>query len=65
MNSAVAQLLQIGFAALDAGINRETIIETADTMEKNGSTPEQVKEALARMRDEAIAKAEADIDKMP
>ena len=52
-------LLNAAFEAIAAGITREAVLAKAQEL---NATPEQIPEALRKMRDEAIADAQRKID---
>ena len=56
---AILKLLDIGLTALSVGIERQAILDTVSAKQAEGATPEQIAQELVKMRDEAIAKAEA------
>ena len=57
--AAILKLLDIGLTALSVGIERQAILDAVDKKMSEGATPEQIALELVKMRDEAIAKAEA------
>lgn len=60
MNEVIVfKLVDAALTAFQIGVAREDILMTAAKMEAEGATPQQVTEALVKMRDEAIAKAQA------
>ena len=52
------KLIDIGFTAAQVGLERQAVIDAANTRIAAGDTPEQVAAFIVKMRDEAIAKAE-------
>lgn len=56
---ALLRLLDMGLLALSVGLERQAILDKVKTMQSQGSTPEQIADALVGMRNEAIAKAQA------
>ena len=53
------KLLDLGFTAAQIGLERQAVLDAATARVAAGDTPEQVAAFLVKMRDEAIAKAEA------
>lgn len=63
MNAAgLAKFLDVVFTAVSVGLEREAIVAKVREMEAQGATPGQITEAIAKMRDEAIAAAQNAID---
>lgn len=58
------KLLDIGFTAVSVGLEREAVLTKAREMQNAGSTPEEIADALIKMRDDAIAEAQKQIDSM-
>lgn len=60
MSEAVLlKLLDFGFTAMSIGLERQAVLDAAAARLAAGDSPEQLAEFLVKMRDEAIAKAEA------
>jgi hypothetical protein len=59
MNEAVLfKLVDLALNAVAIGLERDLIVSKVKEMEANGSTPQQVADALKDMRDQAILKAQ-------
>jgi hypothetical protein len=52
------KLLDFGFTAAQIGLERQAVLDAATARVAAGDTPDQLVAFLAKMRDEAIAKAE-------
>ena len=61
--SGIAQLLDIGISLALAGIERTTIVNDVRKMEEAGATPDEITDALQKMRQDSEAEAEAAIAK--
>jgi hypothetical protein len=59
--AAVLKLLDLGLTALSVGVEREAILAKVTELQAQGATPEQIADALVKMRDDAIAAAEKTI----
>lgn len=59
--AALLKLLDMGLLALSVGLERQAILDRVKAMQAQGSSAEQIADALKGMRDEAIAKARAAI----
>lgn len=59
---AIAKILDVGLAALQAGIEREPIVAKVREMEEQGATPDAITDALQAMRQESEAAAQKAID---
>jgi fatty acid-binding protein DegV len=59
MNEAVLfKLVDLALNAVAIGLERDLIVSKVKEMEANGSTPQQVADALKDMRDQAILRAQ-------
>jgi len=61
--SGIAQLLDIGISLALAGIERTTIVNDVRKLEESGATPDQITDALQKMRQNSEKDAQAAIDK--
>ena len=63
MSAGMYLVLDAAFSALSAKFERDAILAKVKEQELKGATPEQIVASLKAMRDEAIAAAQAAIDK--
>jgi hypothetical protein len=61
--SGIAQLLDIGISLALAGIERTTIVNDVRKLEESGATPDQITDALQKMRQDSEKDAQSAIDK--
>ena len=62
MSAGLYQLADVLLGALAAKIERDILLAKVQELEAKGATPEQLTDELRKMRDEAIAKAQAEIN---
>jgi anthranilate phosphoribosyltransferase len=60
---ALLKLLDIALTAAAVGLEREAILAKVTELQAKGATPEELVEAIRQMRDEAIAKAQGEINR--
>lgn len=63
--AVILKLLDIGLTAASFGMERQAVLDAATARVAAGDSPEQVADFLVKMRDEALAKAQAEIDSSP
>ena len=61
--SGIAQLLDIGISLALAGIERTTIVNDVRKLEESGATPDQITDALQKMRQNSEKDAQSAVDK--
>jgi len=61
--SGIAQLLDIGISLALAGIERTTIVNDVRKLEESGATPDQITDALQKMRQDSEKDAQSAIYK--
>jgi anthranilate phosphoribosyltransferase len=59
----IFHLLDLAFDAVSVGLEKDVVIAQVKAMEEKGATPAEIAAALKKMRDDAIATAQAAIDK--
>lgn len=59
------KLIDAGFTAAQAGLERDVVIEHAKAMEDAGASAAEIQAAIVKMRDDAIAAAQRAIDQAP
>lgn len=63
MSAGLYTLVDLAISAYIAKVERDAILAQVRQMEVNGSTAEQITQALRGMRDEAILKAQDEINR--
>ena len=63
MSAGIYLLLDAAFSALSMKLERDVILAKVRELELQGATPEQITQALRGMRDEAISKAQEEINR--
>ena len=63
MSAGIYLLLDAAFSALSMKLERDIILAKVRELELQGATPEQITQALRGMRDEAILKAQDEINR--
>ena len=56
------KLIDAALTAASVGLEREAILGKVTELQAKGSTPEEIAAGIVKMRDEAIASAQARID---
>jgi hypothetical protein len=59
----IMKLIDVGLTAAAIGLERESILGRVTELQAQGATPEEIADALVRMRDDAINAAQGKLDR--